>query len=39
LARPTQQARFARLRELGWGTDGDLERGLGERVAEAVPEQ
>jgi enoyl-CoA hydratase/carnithine racemase len=35
-SRPEQQARFARLEELGLNTDGDLERRLGERVVEAL---
>jgi enoyl-CoA hydratase/carnithine racemase len=37
-ARPEQQAQLARLQELGWGTDSDLERQLGERVVETLPD-
>jgi enoyl-CoA hydratase/carnithine racemase len=37
LQRPAQQARFARLDALGLNVDGDLERRLGTRVAEAGP--
>ena len=36
--RPGPQARQARLVELGLNTDGDLERNLGRRVAEAMPD-
>jgi enoyl-CoA hydratase/carnithine racemase len=36
--RPAQQARFARLEELGLNTDSDLERSLGRRVVEALPD-
>ena len=36
--RPPQQARFARLEALGLNTDSDLERRLGQRVVEAIPE-
>lgn len=35
LGRPAQQARYARLEELGLNTDSDLERSLGRRVSEA----
>jgi enoyl-CoA hydratase/carnithine racemase len=38
LGRPAQQAQFARLEALGWGTDSDLERSLGRRVVEALPD-
>ncbi len=38
LGRPEQQARFARLQALGLNTDSDLERSLGRRVVEAVPD-
>jgi enoyl-CoA hydratase/carnithine racemase len=38
LARPALQARFARLEELGLNTDSDLERSLGRRLVEALPE-
>jgi enoyl-CoA hydratase/carnithine racemase len=37
LGRPETLARSARLEELGFNTDGDLERRLGERVVEAAP--
>ena len=36
--RPAQQARFARLEALGLNTDSDLERSLGRRVLEAIPD-
>lgn len=36
--RPVQQARLARLEELGLNTDSDLERSLGRRVVEALPD-
>jgi enoyl-CoA hydratase/carnithine racemase len=36
--RPAQQARLARLEELGWGVDSDFERSLGRRVVEALPD-
>jgi enoyl-CoA hydratase/carnithine racemase len=36
--RPAQQARWARLQELGLNTDSDLERSLGRRVVEALPD-
>jgi enoyl-CoA hydratase/carnithine racemase len=35
-ARPAQQARWARLQELGLNTDGDLERSLGRRVVDSL---
>jgi len=38
VARPAQQAQLARLQELGWGADSDLERQLGERVVETLPD-
>jgi enoyl-CoA hydratase/carnithine racemase len=38
LGRPEQQARSARLQALGLNTDSDLERSLGRRVVEAVPD-
>jgi enoyl-CoA hydratase/carnithine racemase len=38
LGRPAQQARFARLEALGLNTDSDLERSLGRRVVEALPD-
>jgi enoyl-CoA hydratase/carnithine racemase len=38
LQRPEQQARSARLEELGLGVDSDLERRLGQRVLEALPD-
>ena len=37
LGRPAQQARSARLEELGLNVDSDLERSLGRRVVEASP--
>ena len=36
--RPAQQARHARLEGLGLGVDSDLERQLGRRVVEALPD-
>ena len=36
LARPAQQAHWARLEALGLNTDSDLERSLGRRVAEST---
>ena len=38
LGRPAQQAQIARLEMLGLNTDSDLERSLGRRVVEALPE-
>jgi len=38
LGRPAQQARSARLEALGLNVDSDLERHLGRRVVEALPE-
>jgi enoyl-CoA hydratase/carnithine racemase len=37
-ARPAQQAQWARLQELGLNTDGDLERSLGRRVVDSLPD-
>ena len=37
LGRPAQQARSARLEELGLNVDSDLERSLGRRVVESAP--
>jgi enoyl-CoA hydratase/carnithine racemase len=39
LGRPAQQEQGARLRELGLNTDSDLERSLGRRVVEALPDE
>jgi len=36
--RPVQQARYARLEALGLNVDSDLERSLGRRVVEALPD-
>jgi enoyl-CoA hydratase/carnithine racemase len=36
--RPVQQAQWARLQELGLNTDSDLERSLGGRVVESIPD-
>jgi enoyl-CoA hydratase/carnithine racemase len=36
--RPAQQARWARLEALGLNADSDLERSLGRRVVEALPD-
>jgi enoyl-CoA hydratase/carnithine racemase len=38
LGRPAQQVRLARLEASGLNTDGDLERHLGRRVVEALPD-
>ena len=38
LGRPEQQARSARLEALGLNTDSDLERSLGRRIVEALPD-
>ena len=38
LGRPAQQAQFARLEALGLNVDGDLERSLGRRLVEALPD-
>jgi enoyl-CoA hydratase/carnithine racemase len=38
LGLPRQQAQFARLQELGLNTDSDLERSLGRRVVESLPD-
>jgi hypothetical protein len=37
-ARPPQQAQWARLQELGLNTGGELERSLGRRVVESLPD-
>ncbi|MDA0161365.1 enoyl-CoA hydratase/isomerase family protein [Solirubrobacter ginsenosidimutans] len=37
-ARPAQQAQWARLQALGLNTDSDLERSLGHRVVESLPD-
>ena len=37
-ARPAQQAQWARLQELGLNTDSDIERSLGRRVIESLPD-
>jgi enoyl-CoA hydratase/carnithine racemase len=37
--RPSLQARFARLEEMGLGSDSDLERALGRRVVDALPDR
>ena len=37
--RPAQQAQFARLVALGLNTDSDLERSLGRRLIEALPDE
>jgi enoyl-CoA hydratase/carnithine racemase len=37
--RPAQQAQWARLQALGLNTDSDLERSLGRRVVEALPDE
>jgi enoyl-CoA hydratase/carnithine racemase len=36
--RPAQQAQWARLQELGLNTDSDLERSLGARLVETIPD-
>ena len=36
--RPAQQERYARLDALGLNSDSDLERSLGRRVVEALPD-
>jgi enoyl-CoA hydratase/carnithine racemase len=38
LERPAQQAHIARLEALGLNTDSDLERSLGRRVVDALPD-
>jgi hypothetical protein len=38
LARPRQREQFARLEALGMNTDSDLERSLGRRVVESLPD-
>jgi enoyl-CoA hydratase/carnithine racemase len=37
-SRPAQQEQWARLQSLGLNTDGDLERSLGRRVVESIPD-
>jgi enoyl-CoA hydratase/carnithine racemase len=37
-ARPAQQTQWSRLQELGLNTDSDLERSLGRRVLESLPD-
>ena len=37
-ARPEQQEQWARLPELGLNTDSELERSVGRRVVEALPD-
>jgi enoyl-CoA hydratase/carnithine racemase len=37
-SRPAQQAQWARLQQLGLNTDSDLERSLGRRVVESLPD-
>ena len=37
--RPAQQAQWARLQELGLNADSDLERHLGKRVVEVMPDE
>jgi hypothetical protein len=36
--RPAQQAQWARLQELGLNTDSALERSLGRRLVESLPD-
>jgi hypothetical protein len=36
--RPLQQAQWARLEELGLNTDSPLERSLGRRLIESLPD-
>jgi len=38
LGRPAQQAQLARLEELGLNVDSDLERALGRRVVDSLPD-
>jgi enoyl-CoA hydratase/carnithine racemase len=38
LGRPAQQAQFARLEALGLNVDSDLERSLGRRVVDSLPD-
>jgi enoyl-CoA hydratase/carnithine racemase len=38
IGRPAQQAQFARLESLGLNIDSDLERSLGRRVLESLPD-
>ena len=37
-ARPAQQAQWARLQALGLNADSDLERSLGRRLVESLPD-
>jgi enoyl-CoA hydratase/carnithine racemase len=37
--RPAQQAQWARLQKLGLNTDSELERSLGRRVGETIPDE
>ena len=37
--RPAQQAQWARLQQLGLNTDSDLERSLGQRLVDSLPDQ
>jgi hypothetical protein len=37
--RPAQQAQWARLQELGLNVDSGLERSLGQRLVESLPDQ
>ncbi len=37
-ARPAQQMQWSRLQQLGLNTDSDLERSLGRRVLESLPD-
>ena len=39
LGRPAQRAQSARLEELGLNVDSDLERSLGARVVESIPDE
>jgi enoyl-CoA hydratase/carnithine racemase len=39
LGRPAQKAQFARLEALGLNVDSDLERALGRRVVESLPDE
>ena len=37
--RPAQQAQWTRLQQLGLNTDSDLERSLGQRLVDSLPDQ
>jgi len=37
--RPAQQAQWRRLQQLGLNTDSDLERSLGQRLVDSLPDQ